>query len=168
MLNSHIKLFDALSKYLSVFLEKKRVKFQRFYFLQDDELLEVLVGIGADKTIFRMFEGVKGWLIGEDDMKYGVEGVGGESLKLRGWSYKNQEPELIFKALEDAIRNNLNSIVRNILHSYEYELKDLDPLYENMPWMCVYTVELILFTKQIEINCFQNKVDFSLQASLIQ
>jgi hypothetical protein len=41
-------------------------------------------------------------------------------------------------------------------------------MYENMPWMCIYTVELILFTKQIEINCFQNKVDFSMQASLIQ
>jgi hypothetical protein len=38
------------------------VKFQRFYFLQDDELLEVLVGIGADNTIFRMFEGIRGWL----------------------------------------------------------------------------------------------------------
>ena len=55
MLNNHNKLFDALSKYLAVFLEKKRVSFQRFYFLQDDELLEVLVGIGAERTIFRMF-----------------------------------------------------------------------------------------------------------------
>jgi hypothetical protein len=34
--------------------------------------------------------------------------------------------------------------------------------------MCVYTVELILFTKQIEINCFQNNVDLAMQANLIQ
>lgn len=47
MLNNHIKQFDAISKTIAHFLEKKRVKFQRFYFLQDDELLEVLVGIGA-------------------------------------------------------------------------------------------------------------------------
>ena len=72
MLNNHIKQFDALSKYLSLFLEKKRVKFQRFYFLQDDELLEVLVGIGADKTVFRMFEGVQGWLVNEENIKEGV------------------------------------------------------------------------------------------------
>lgn len=39
MLNNHIKQFDAISKTLAHFLEKKRVKFQRFYFLQDDELL---------------------------------------------------------------------------------------------------------------------------------
>jgi hypothetical protein len=39
MLNNHIKQFDAISKTIAHFLEKKRVKFQRFYFLQDDELL---------------------------------------------------------------------------------------------------------------------------------
>ena len=94
--------------------------------------------------------------------------MGGEQLKLKGWAYKQSEPEVIFKSLEDAIRSNLNSIVRTILHSYEFELKELTPLYEGMPWMCVYTVELVLFTKQIEINCFQNKVDLTLQASLIQ
>lgn len=55
LLSKNIKEFDALSKVLATFLEKKRVKFQRFYFLQDDELLEVLVGIGAENTIFRMF-----------------------------------------------------------------------------------------------------------------
>jgi hypothetical protein len=63
LLNNHIKQFDSISKTLAHFLEKKRVKFQRFYFLQDDELLEVLVGIGAENTIFRMFEGIKGWLV---------------------------------------------------------------------------------------------------------
>jgi hypothetical protein len=37
-----------------------------------------------------------------------------------------------------------------------------------MPWMCIYTVELILFTKQMEINCFQNGVGINMQESLIQ
>lgn len=39
LLSKNIREFDALSKVLTNFLEKKRVKFQRFYFLQDDELL---------------------------------------------------------------------------------------------------------------------------------
>lgn len=77
MLEGHIKQFDALAKTLANFLEKKRVKFQRFYFLQDDELLEVLVGIGAENTIFRMFEGIRGWVSDKEGVKCGVEGVGG-------------------------------------------------------------------------------------------
>jgi hypothetical protein len=41
---NHIKHFDNLLKAISDFLEKKRIAFQRFYFLQDNEMLEVLVG----------------------------------------------------------------------------------------------------------------------------
>jgi hypothetical protein len=52
------------------------LKFQRFYFLQDYELLEVLVGIGDEKNVFRMFEGVKGWLTNSEGIKIGVIGAG--------------------------------------------------------------------------------------------
>ena len=77
LLTNHIKAFDAMSKVLAHFLEKKRIKFQRFYFLQDDELLEVLVGIAGERNIFRMFDGIKGWLENEEHVKIGVQGVGG-------------------------------------------------------------------------------------------
>jgi len=58
-----------------------------------------LVGIADEKNVFRMFEGIKGWLVSEDGIKTGVVGIGGEHLVLRGWNYKNVEPELIFKGL---------------------------------------------------------------------
>lgn len=79
----------------------------------------------------------------------GVIGIGNEQLVLRGWNYKNGEPEIIFKSLEESIKSNLNSTVRNTLYQYEIELKELDELYTNIPWMCIYVVELILFTKQV-------------------
>lgn len=91
ILLNNIKNFDALSSTLSKFLESKRIKFQRFYFLQDYELLEVLVGIADERNVFRMFEGIKGWLI-EDGIKVGVVGIGDEKLLLKGWNYKNVEP----------------------------------------------------------------------------
>ena len=74
---------------MSKFLEKKRVKFQRFYFLPDDELMSVLVGIAGESNIFRMFDGIKGWLKDKDGIKVGVIGVGEEKLALRGWTYKS-------------------------------------------------------------------------------
>lgn len=58
-------------------------------------------------------------MLEKDGVKIGVEGVGGEELILRGWSYKTQEPEVVFKSLEEAIKTNLNSIVRGILNGYE-------------------------------------------------
>lgn len=52
----------------------------------------MLVGIADEKNVFRMFEGVKGWLTDQNGIKIGVQGVGGENLVLRGWNYKNVEP----------------------------------------------------------------------------
>lgn len=67
-----------------------------------------------------MFDGIRGWVYNEDGIKIGVEGFGGEKLILKGWVYKNIEPEIIFKSLEDSIKNNLNSLVRQAIYSYEY------------------------------------------------
>jgi hypothetical protein len=106
------------------------LKFQRFYFLQDYELLEVLVGTGDENHVFRMFEGIKGWLLSTEGQKIGVIGAGNERLHLKGWVYKNTEPEMVFKSLEDAIKSNLNAIVRSVLYHYEVEMKDLRQLYE--------------------------------------
>ncbi len=40
-------------------------------------MLEVLVGSENESNIFRMFEGVKGWLVDSEGVKIGVKGVGG-------------------------------------------------------------------------------------------
>jgi hypothetical protein len=71
---------------------------------------------------------------------------------------------MVFKGLEEAIKNNLQGIVRNVLYQYEVEMKELRDLYdEGVPWMCMYAVELILYTKQVELNCFHNSIPLSAQ-----
>ena len=47
-------------------------------------------------------------------------------------------------------------------------MKELSDLEKDLPWMCTYTIELILFTKQVEINCLQNGVALERQVALIQ
>jgi hypothetical protein len=46
-----------------------------------------------------MFEGIKGWLVSNEGVKVGVIGAGDERLLLKGWNYKNTEPEMVFKNL---------------------------------------------------------------------
>lgn len=89
MINNNNKQFDALHKTLSGFMEKKRVQFQRFYFLEDREMMELLAGLAKDSSLHRMFEGITGWYELDGNI-VGVLGNGGEKLKLMNWTYKNQ------------------------------------------------------------------------------
>jgi hypothetical protein len=56
------------------------------------------------------------------------------------WSWKNQELEVMFRQLEEAMRYTLKTLVRQTLFSYEIEMKNLRELECRIPWMCVYTV----------------------------
>lgn len=118
MLTSNNKQFEAIHKKLATFLERKRLQFQRFYFMEDRELMEMLTGVGKDSSLHRMFEGITGWYE-QDGVVVGVCGKGGEKLRLMGWMFKQQDLEVTFKQLEEAMRYTLKTMIRQALQSYE-------------------------------------------------
>ena len=61
LLDTNIKQFEGIQKNIDDFLEKKRIHFQRFYFLEDSELIQLLTGENKNLALERMFEGVKAW-----------------------------------------------------------------------------------------------------------
>lgn len=61
LLTSNNKQFESIHRKLGSFLEKKRVQFQRFYFMEDREMMELLAGLAKDSSLNRMFEGITGW-----------------------------------------------------------------------------------------------------------
>lgn len=73
---SNNKQFDNIQRKLGNFMEKKRLQFQRFYFLEDREMMELLAGVAKDSSLQRMFEGVTGWYE-QNGQIVGVKGVGG-------------------------------------------------------------------------------------------
>jgi len=61
LLTGNNKQFESIHKKLGAFLEKKRVQFQRFYFMEDREMTELLAGLAKNSSLHRMFEGITGW-----------------------------------------------------------------------------------------------------------
>jgi phosphopantetheinyl transferase len=53
--------YENIHRKLSTFMERKRLQFQRFYFLEDREMMELLAGLAKDSSLHRMFEGITGW-----------------------------------------------------------------------------------------------------------
>jgi hypothetical protein len=61
LLTNNNKQFENIYRKLSTFMERKRLSFQRFYFLEDKEMMELLAGLAKDSSLHRMFEGITGW-----------------------------------------------------------------------------------------------------------
>ena len=69
--------------------------------------------------------------------------------------------------MEEAVRYTLKTLIRQALNSYEVELKGLREVESRLPWMCTYTLEWILYCKQMEINYFSGQHDVTLQLQLL-
>jgi len=54
-------------------------------------------------------------------------------------------------------------MVRQALNSYEVELKSLREIESRLPCMYMYTLEWILYCKQMGINYFSGQQDVALQ-----
>lgn len=84
------RLADMLSKIqkaLGEYLERERVAFPRFYFVGDEDLLEIIGNSGdvlrIAKHLRKMFAGISGLLTDEDGLITGFTSKEGEEVKLR-------------------------------------------------------------------------------------
>lgn len=64
----------------------------------------------------------------------------------------------------------MKSLIKECLHKYEVELLPLRDAQKDLPWICIYAVERILFCKQIEINFLSkhSENDYSLQLEMLK
>ncbi|UPX18708.1 dynein heavy chain [Ascochyta rabiei] len=80
-------LLNKIQKALGEYLERERVAFPRFYFVGDEDLLEI-IGNSNDvlriaKHLRKMFAGISGLITDEDDVITGFTSKEGEEVKLR-------------------------------------------------------------------------------------
>ena len=107
-------LLTKIQKALGEYLERERASFPRFYFVGDEDLLEI---IGNSKTIVRimkhlkkMFAGISTMLLDEDDTKIsGIASREGEEIYFRTPILLKDYPKINdwLSKLESEMRNNL-------------------------------------------------------------
>lgn len=112
-------LLEVVHKGLSNYLEVKRRAFPRFYFLSDEELLEILAQArnvhAVQPHLRKCFENIQ-WVRFEDDLEitrmYSAEG---EEVVLRPSMYPIRSVEYWLGDLERSMRNTIREIIREAL-----------------------------------------------------
>lgn len=81
------ELLNKIQKALGEYLERERVSFPRFYFVGDEDLLEIIGNsndtLRISKHLKKMFAGLSGLILQEDHIISGFTSKEGEEVKLR-------------------------------------------------------------------------------------
>ncbi|KAJ8935144.1 hypothetical protein NQ314_012962 [Rhamnusium bicolor] len=148
-------LLGKIQKALGEYLERERTSFPRFYFVGDEDLLEI---IGNSKNIARlqkhfkkMFAGVASILLNEDNTvitgiasREGEEVVFGNPVSTVEHPKINEWLTLVEKEMRVTLASNLTQAVQDIK-----QFKDgIDPkLY--MEWVDKYQAQIVVLAAQI-------------------
>ncbi|GAB5365644.1 hypothetical protein AAMO2058_001075600 [Amorphochlora amoebiformis] len=139
---------EQCSKALNNFLEEKRSKFPRFYFIGDDDLLEIL-GQAQNPTVIlshlrKLFAGINSVRFSEDkkQIEYMLSSKG-EEVKLVDPVVITEEVELWLQDLSEAMVVTLAHLLRECVAD-----KELD--YDCYPAQVLCVAEMVIFTKNVE------------------
>ncbi|XP_076380684.1 dynein axonemal heavy chain 1 [Megalopta genalis] len=112
-------LLEVVHKGLSNYLEVKRRAFPRFYFLSDDELLEILAQAknvqAVQPHLRKCFENIQMVRFEEDLQITRMYSAEGEEVVLRPPMYPIRSVEYWLGVLEGVMRNTIREIVRDAL-----------------------------------------------------
>jgi dynein heavy chain 1 len=162
IMNIYERLWDLLvqvQKSLGEYLEKERESFKRFYFLSDDDLLEILGSKDIhdiQPLLKKMFPGTSGLII--EDKIIGVVSKDFEQVRFsRNVAYKSR---LVYEWLTDVemeVMSTLSDLLGQSIISFDFsERVELESF---RTWLDLYPSQIILLTSQCQ---FTNQVEKSI------
>lgn len=182
--NTLLKIKESLErtkKGLTNYLEKQRELFPRFYFLGNEDLLELIGGAGdflrINKHIKQMFFGVDS-LIKDNDTQCIVEVVSpeGEKLKLANplSIFKVHELHELLGQLETQIRLSVALLIIKAVDELEavfqgtYDVKNLADITRQFPAQVLVVAFNVMFTRMAEKAITENSPLSTLYEELLR
>ncbi|XP_053785531.1 dynein axonemal heavy chain 1 isoform X3 [Desmodus rotundus] len=116
------KLLDTVQKGLSEYLETKRSAFPRFYFLSDDELLEILSQTkdptAVQPHLRKCFENIARLLFQEDLEITHMYSAEGEEVQLSFSIYPSSNVEDWLREVERSMKTSVRDIIERAIKAY--------------------------------------------------
>ncbi|KEG14779.1 putative dynein heavy chain [Trypanosoma grayi] len=146
-LESNIKEVEKVLASLERRLEEKRRAFARFYFLSNDDLLDILAKVKTPELIMphmlKMFDGIKTLAFAESNDITHLVSMEGELVELVNKSIKARGPvETWIDMLEREMFSTLRKHASTCLNDYEAR-------NDRAAWMFQHPVQLVLIMEQL-------------------
>ncbi|KAI5304245.1 hypothetical protein KEM56_006700, partial [Ascosphaera pollenicola] len=125
------ELLHKIQKALGEYLERERVSFPRFYFVGDEDLLE-MIGNSNDvlrvaKHFKKMFAGLSGLILDDDGNIVGITSKEGEEVRLKREVSVVKNPRINdwLMALDNSMKSTLAELLAEAIEQFE-------PMYHNV------------------------------------
>ncbi|EAU37053.1 dynein heavy chain [Aspergillus terreus NIH2624] len=150
------ELLNKIQKALGEYLERERVSFPRFYFVGDEDLLEI---IGNSNDIFRvakhfkkMFAGLSGVLMDDDNNIVGFTSKEGEEVRLKKEINLVKTPKINewLGALENNMKLTLAELLAEAVEQFEplYNSSEVDRTAFN-DYIANYPAQIVVLASQV-------------------
>ncbi|RKO93938.1 dynein heavy chain, N-terminal region 2-domain-containing protein, partial [Blyttiomyces helicus] len=145
------KLLELVSKGLSAYLESKRIAFPRFFFLSDDELLQILSQTkdptAVQPHLRKCFENVASLEFEDDKRIVAMFSAEGERIALAEPFYPKGPVEEWLLHVEHQMRASLKKVIVDGLGTYH--LRQRTQWVLEWPGQCVMAASQTYFTKEV-------------------
>ncbi|EFR03217.1 protein kinase subdomain-containing protein [Nannizzia gypsea CBS 118893] len=162
------ELLHKIQKALGEYLEKERVSFPRFYFVGDEDLLEI-IGNSNDtlrvaKHFKKMFAGLSGLLIDDDGNIIGVSSKEGEEVMLKREVSLVKTPRINdwLTALDNNVKLTLAELLTEAIEQFEpiYSASEVDST-AFQDYIANYPAQIVVLGSQV---VWTNAVQKALEA----
>ncbi|KAF7196635.1 Dynein heavy chain, cytoplasmic [Pseudocercospora fuligena] len=145
-------LLNKIQKALGEYLEKERVAFPRFYFVGDEDLLEI-IGNSNDtvriaKHLRKMFAGIAGLEIDDEQNINALVSREGEQMRLKSPISLIQTPKINdwLRALENGMRETLSELLVEAVQEYQGIEESDDAAFDE--YVVKYPAQIVVLATQ--------------------